>query len=224
MPGGVDVAAVGLALLHHLGVAGDHLDPGHRGGVVHGGDDPAQVIDLEALFEDEAGGEVERNRAGHGKVVNRSVDGQVADVPAGEEQRRDDVGVGGQRDPRAVEVQLRRVLQRLEQRVAESVQEDWPRPASWSPCRRPVRHRDPLFLDPRAAAAGAVDALEHLLLADRSRQRLRGALGVPVVRVGQQLAAAGQLIVLAQRVGDPGRAVGLAQRGSRWRCGSRWPS
>ena len=42
----------------------------------------------------------ERPRAGDGQVVDRSVDGQLADRAAGKTQRLDDVAVGRRRDPR----------------------------------------------------------------------------------------------------------------------------
>src|ERR1700689_2579075 len=84
---GVDVAAVCLAALHHLGVPGDDLNAGPLRGRLHRGDDLLQVGDGEALFEDEPGGQVERHRAGHRQVVHRAVDSKVADVAAGEEQR-----------------------------------------------------------------------------------------------------------------------------------------
>ena len=100
--GGGDVAAVGLAALDDLGVAGDDLHAGRPRPRRHRRDDPPQVGDREALLEDEAGRQVQRPRAGHRQVVDRAVDGEVADVAAGEEQRRDDVGVGGERQPRAV--------------------------------------------------------------------------------------------------------------------------
>ena len=100
-PGGVDVAAVGLAPLHDLRVPGDDADPRRSSGVAHGRGDPDQVGDGEALLEDEARRQVQRRRAGHGQVVDRAVDGQVTDVAAGEEQRRHDVGVGGEREPGA---------------------------------------------------------------------------------------------------------------------------
>jgi len=65
----------------------DDADAGRRGGVPHGFGDPGQVGDGEAFFQDEAGRQVQRRRTGDGEVVDRAVDRQVADVPAGEEQR-----------------------------------------------------------------------------------------------------------------------------------------
>ena len=99
-PGGGDVAAVGLAALDDLGVAGDDLHPGDGGRARHRVGDPPQVGDREALLEDEPGREVQRPRPAHREVVDGAVDREVADVAAGEEQRRDDVRVGGERQPR----------------------------------------------------------------------------------------------------------------------------
>ena len=62
--------------------------------------DAAQVGDREALLDDEPGRERERPRAGDREVVDRAVDGELADVAAGEEERLDDVGVGREREPR----------------------------------------------------------------------------------------------------------------------------
>ena len=47
-----------------------------------------------AFLQDEAGGEIERARAGHGDVVDGAVHSKRADIAAGEEQRRDHVPVG----------------------------------------------------------------------------------------------------------------------------------
>ena len=194
---GVDVAAVGLALLDHLGVAGDDLHPGRGGRVPHGLGDPAQVGDREALLEDEPGRQVQRRGAGHGQVVDRAVDGQVADVAAGEEQRRDHVGVGGERQPGAVDPQLRGVLERLEQRVAEGVEEDRLDQGVRRLAAGAVRHRDAFFPDPGAAPPGAVDAVQDLLLPVRQRQ-LAPAPGSGRVRLFV-------LGMLAERLVDPAR-------------------
>ena len=91
----VDEDAVALALLHHLGVAGDDRHARLPRGLRHRLDDALEVREREALLEDEAGGEVQRLRARHRHVVHRAVHRQAADVAAGEEERRDDVAVGG---------------------------------------------------------------------------------------------------------------------------------
>ena len=50
----------------------------------------------------------ERPRTGDGEVVDRPVDGELADRAAREEDRRDDVGVGREREPRARSARSRR--------------------------------------------------------------------------------------------------------------------
>ena len=129
-----------------------------------------QVGDGEALLQDEPGRQVQRRGAGHGQVVDGAVDGQVADVAAGEEQRGHHVGVGGERDPGAAHGQLGRVLQRLEQRVAERVEEDRLDQGVRRLAAGAVRHRDALFPDLGAAPPRAVDAVQHLLFPVGQRQ------------------------------------------------------
>jgi hypothetical protein len=195
--GGVDVAPVGLAPLHHLGVPGDHLHPRDLGRGLHRGHDLDQVGDREALLQDEPGGQVERGRAGHRQVVDGPVDREVADVAAGKDQRRHHVGVGGQSDPAAVHVELGGVFQGLEQRVAERVQEDRLDQGPGGLAAGPVGHGDPLLADLRPAAPGLVDAVEDLLLAVGGRGRLRAGM-----------LRRGVLLVLAQGLVDPGAPAG----------------
>ena len=66
-------------------------------------DHAAQVGERQALLEDEGERQRERPRAADREVVDRAVDRELADVAAGEEDRRDDVGVGGEGDARAVD-------------------------------------------------------------------------------------------------------------------------
>ena len=98
-PGRRDVAAVRLAPLDDLGVAGDDLHPGPRGRGGHRRDDPLQVRDREPLLQDEPARQVQRPRPAHRQVVDRAVHGEVADVAAREEQRRHDERVGREREP-----------------------------------------------------------------------------------------------------------------------------
>ena len=72
------------------------------------------------------------------------------------------------RDP--LTTQLRGVLERLEERVAERVEEDRLDQGLGRLAARAVRHRDAFFPDPRAAAPGAVDAVQDLLLPVGQRQ------------------------------------------------------
>ena len=85
--GGGDEDLVALAAVDDLGVAGDELHAGAGCGGAHGFDDAAQIVDGQAFFEDEGGGEIQRLRAAHGEVVDRAVHGEAADVAAGKEDR-----------------------------------------------------------------------------------------------------------------------------------------
>ncbi len=104
-PGGGDVHAVAVSGLHHLGVAGGHGDSRGFGGRAHGARDPVDHGQLHALLQHEGGGEVGGPGAAHRQVVDGAVDRQVAEAAAREEQRPDDVGVGGERQPGAAEVE-----------------------------------------------------------------------------------------------------------------------
>jgi hypothetical protein len=101
-PGGVDEHPVPGSGVHDLGVAGHQSHPGGPRRPSHGLGHPREVRETGALGEDEAGREHERTGAGHREIVDRAVDGQVADGPAGEEQRLHDVRVGGERQPDAL--------------------------------------------------------------------------------------------------------------------------
>lgn len=166
-PGRGDVAAVGLAALHHLGVPGHDRHLRRRGGPRHRRADPPQVLDREALLQDETGRQVQRPGPAHRKVVHGAVDGEVADVAAGEEQRGDHVGVGREREPRAARGEDRAVLQRFEQRVAERVEEHRLDQRLGRLAARAVGHRDVLLAHAGLPLPGAVDAFEDLFLAGR---------------------------------------------------------
>ena len=97
--GCVDVNPVAVAFLHHLGIAGGDLHAGFFAGLRHGGDDVAQCFHRQALFQDEAGREEQRLRPAHGQVIDRAIDGQFADIPAGEEQRADHERIGRESQP-----------------------------------------------------------------------------------------------------------------------------
>ena len=77
--------------------------PASRGGGAHRLDHAAQVLDGQALFENERRGEIERARSAHGEIVHRAVDGEAADVAAGKEDRRDHEGVCGEGQARAAD-------------------------------------------------------------------------------------------------------------------------
>ena len=110
---------------------------------------PAQLGDREALLDHEPGRERERPRAGDGEVVDRPVDGELADVAAREEERLDDVRVGREREPRAVQLEQRRVAERLEQRVRELLEEEPLDERARRLAARAVGERDELVAEPR---------------------------------------------------------------------------
>ena len=83
--GGVDVDPVPLAPVDHLRVAGGDRHPGGGRRVAHRGDDPREGLHREPLLEDQPAGEGERPGAAHREIVDRAVDGERADVAAGEE-------------------------------------------------------------------------------------------------------------------------------------------
>ena len=90
-----------MAAIDDLGVAGDNAHAGRPGGLGHRGHDAAERFHRQTFFEDEARTEVRRLGPGHGQVVDGSIDGQFADVAAGEEEWMDDERVGGEGQPRA---------------------------------------------------------------------------------------------------------------------------
>ena len=49
----------------------------------------ASVSIGKTLFHDEGGGQEQGTRAAHGEIIDGAVDGQLADIAAGEEERRD---------------------------------------------------------------------------------------------------------------------------------------
>ena len=90
---------------------------------MHRGGDLPEGFHGQPLFNDIAGTEVERARAGHRKVVHRAVHSQGAEVAAGEEERAHDIGVGGERQALPADLEHAGVVLRFEHRVAERGQE-----------------------------------------------------------------------------------------------------
>ena len=99
--GGRDEQTVGRAAADDLGVAGDDLDARGPRRLGHVGHDRAQLVDREALFDDERGRQPRRLGALHREVVHRAVDGEMADRAAREAQRLHDERVGAEREPLA---------------------------------------------------------------------------------------------------------------------------
>ena len=122
--GSVDEYPVGLALLHHLGVAGDYFHPGFFGRLPHGGDQAPEQGGGKAFLQDEAGGKRRRHGALNGEVVDRAADRHAADVRAGEFHRGDHVGIGSEGQARSAQGQFGGVLERGERRVGEAFKEN----------------------------------------------------------------------------------------------------
>ena len=98
--GRAEVHLVGVAALDDLGVAGDDLDAGRLRGRGDRLDLGAQLVGRQALLEHQREAQRQRPRAGHGEVVDRAVDGELADRAAGEADRLDHEAVGGERQRR----------------------------------------------------------------------------------------------------------------------------
>jgi hypothetical protein len=118
--GGGDEQAVGATALDHLGVAGDDSDTGRLGCARHRPRDAAEIIQWETLLDHEACAEPHRLGPCHGEVVDGSVDGQLADVAAREEERLDHERIGGEREP----VGDGRIAELVEHRVGELFHEE----------------------------------------------------------------------------------------------------
>ena len=86
--GGVDVDAVAVAGVDHLGVAGDDRDACRRAAAapMSWAIRPMTARSVPSSRMN-AAGQAAGHRAAHRQVVDRAVDGQVADDAAGEEQR-----------------------------------------------------------------------------------------------------------------------------------------
>lgn len=121
--GGIDEKLVRATLGHHLGVAGDDVHPGLRRCPAHGFGDHAEYVEFQTFFQDEPGGQTDWLRSAARQVVDRAVDRQVADVAAGKEQRLHHIGIRGQRDTSARDVEQGRVARRTP-RTTERRQEE----------------------------------------------------------------------------------------------------
>ena len=170
-PGRAQVHLVGVAALDDLGVARDDLDA--RGGGRRGDrlDLRAQHVGVEPLLEHH--GEADGLGAGarDSEVVDRAVDGQLADRTAGEADRLDDEAVGRQRDLHAADRHGAGVGQRGERGRAEGGDEQALDQRLRGLAARSVGHRDVGVLEARALGARGLDDAEDALLAVGHRAR-----------------------------------------------------
>lgn len=155
-----DEQAVALAAFQHPGVAGDDGDPGLEDGASHRAGELCQEVEIEALFEDEGGRQVQRPGAGHGQIVGRAVDGERADVAAREDQGGDHEGVGRHPDPPGRQRQDRLIVASVEPGIGESGAEELLDALARRPPAGAVHH-----LDPPAHAAASAGACPRSCLA-----------------------------------------------------------
>ena len=108
---GVDEQPVRAPAAHDLRVAGDDRRAGTgRGRGRRRGDRP-QLLERQPLLDDV--GQAQRHRPGahHREVVDRAVDGELADVAAREPDGRDDERVGGEREALGADLDDRGVVE-----------------------------------------------------------------------------------------------------------------
>src|SRR5689334_23949888 len=70
----VDKNLIGLATIDHFGVASHKLDLRAGRSFTHRLDDAPEIFHRQAFLEDKTGGKIERPRATHGEIVDRTVD------------------------------------------------------------------------------------------------------------------------------------------------------
>ena len=99
---GVDVHAVAMAAVDHLGIARDQMHARLLGDFGHASANALEVLDGKALFQHEAATQVARGGAAGGNVVHRAAYRQTADIAAREEVRRDHEAVRGKRQALAL--------------------------------------------------------------------------------------------------------------------------
>jgi hypothetical protein len=106
----IDKYPVSFAARHDFGVTGDNSDPGTIGSPLHGSQNPGKLVFAESFFKDQAHTHPERFRSHHGKVVDRSVHGEIADIATGEKYRIDDKGIGRKCETSGRRVKERRIV------------------------------------------------------------------------------------------------------------------
>ena len=121
----IDKDSVALALVDDFRVAGDQLHVGFGGGLLHRGNDGAECFHLESFFENESCAQVERARAAHREIVHRAIDGEIADIAAGENQGADNEGIRGEGQARSIYRDDRAIMPLLEHGIAEGRHEDF---------------------------------------------------------------------------------------------------
>ena len=92
----IDIDAIALAPLHHLGVASDDGNPCQLGHFPHGMSDFPQVLHREAFLQDYPGRDVPGHSPCHGQVIHRATNCQLTYIAAIEEQGLHHIGIRGE--------------------------------------------------------------------------------------------------------------------------------
>ena len=142
---GGDEHPVGLAPLHHLGVAGDDREAALLGRRRHRGHQTPQQRQLQPLLQDQAHTQVVRPGPGHGQVVGGAGHRQAADVAAGKFERLHHVAVGAEGQRARGELEPGGIVQHLGRIGIEG----------------PQLLINQLLHPGAAAAVGQLDALAH---------------------------------------------------------------
>ena len=168
-----DVHTVGGALADDFRVAGDDLHAGLRRCFAHVGDDLAEFGDRETFFDHEGRRQPLRASARDREVIDGAVHRDVTDGPARKAPRRNDIRVGGERQPFARRgAQRRGVAELFEFVVAERLEEH-----GVDQCRRrlpagTVRERHHLVEQTWPSLPELVDAFQHTVFALSGRHCL----------------------------------------------------
>ena len=115
----IDKQSVGAAFLHDLRVSGNHGYPGAFGGSLQRLRQPAKGFERQSFFDDERGAQKERLGSSHGEIVDRAVNRERSDVTARKKQWLDDVGIGGECQSAAVDLNRSLIVETRENRVME---------------------------------------------------------------------------------------------------------
>ncbi len=151
---GIDEETVRVAAVHDLGIARHEPHAGRIGRRAHRFEEAPQHRERQALLDDEPDGETQRPRPAHGKIVDRAVHGQRADVSAREHERTDDVGVGRERD-RTAGIERRAVVALVQFRIAEGRPDERFEQTRHGASAAAVRELDDVFVAGRQRAIGS---------------------------------------------------------------------
>ena len=110
---------VALTAIDDFRITRDQLHAGFLRRIAHGFDYALQLFCKKSFFENKSRRQVERPRAAHREIVYGAVDGQAADVAAGEENWRHHERVGREGQARAVDVEDGLVIQLVQYRIGE---------------------------------------------------------------------------------------------------------